>query len=161
VLAETERINKRFQTADWRPIVFLPHHHSHKDILPYYRSADVCLVTSLHDGMNLVAKEFVAARNDNRGVLVLSTFAGAAHELSDALLVNPYDTNQTAEMIRRALEMPIEERHARMRHMRKVVREHNVYRWAGDLITELCDVRLDEPEDRQGQEKFRTSVSVA
>jgi trehalose-6-phosphate synthase len=144
VKAEVERINKRFQTPDWKPIVFLAQHHSHREILPYYRTADVCLVTSLHDGMNLVAKEFVAAQDAETGTLILSRFAGAAHELVDALQVNPYDTEALAESIHRALEMSPEERHARMSRMRAYVREHNVYRWAGNLIAELAAVRVEE-----------------
>jgi trehalose-6-phosphate synthase len=143
VKRETERINKRFQTADWRPIAFLPQHHSHKEILPYYRTADLCLVTSLHDGMNLVAKEYVAAQSDEFGVLILSRFAGASHELADALQVNPYDTESMAHLIHRALEMPPEERRARMSRMRTYVREHNIYRWAGSLIAELASLRVD------------------
>ncbi len=146
VAAEAQRINERFQTNNWKPIVFHNRHHSHQAIDPYYRAADLCLVTSLHDGMNLVAKEFVAARNDEDGVLILSQFAGASHELRDALSVNPYDIEQLAEMIRRALEMPPEERHARMERMRRTVKEHNVYRWAADLISELAEIRLDAPE---------------
>jgi trehalose 6-phosphate synthase len=93
--------------------------------------------------MNLVAKEFLAARRDDRGVLILSRFTGAARELQDALLINPYDVDQTAEAIRIALEMPPEEVQERMRRMRRVVRENNVYRWAGTLIGELCELRLD------------------
>ena len=85
VIDEAERINRRFQTSDWKPIIMLTRQHSHQEILPYYRAADLCLVTSLHDGMNLVAKEFVAARDDDQGVLVLSRFTGASHELGDAL----------------------------------------------------------------------------
>ncbi len=144
VEAEVDRINWRFQTDEWKPIVLLNHQHSHKEIEPYYRSADLCLVTSLHDGMNLVAKEFVATRRDERGVLILSRFTGAARELQDALQVNPYDIEQTAEAIRVALEMPAEEKQMRMQRMRKLVREHNVYRWASSLIGDLCDVRLDQ-----------------
>ena len=113
-------------------------------VAAYYRAADLCLVTSLHDGMNLVAKEFVATRRDERGVLILSCFTGAARELRDALQVNPYDIDQTADAIRAALEMPSEEKEIRMHRMRKTVREHNVYRWAGNLIAELCEVRLDD-----------------
>jgi len=141
VLQEAERINHRFQTSDWKPIIFLNRQHSHKEILPYYHTADFCLVTSLHDGMNLVAKEFVASRDDLHGVLILSCFAGASHELGDALIVNPYDTEQMADSIRQALEMRPEERRMRMQRMRSTVREHNVYRWAGKLIEELCEVR--------------------
>jgi len=143
VEAEAERINWRFQAEQWKPIVLLNRQHSHSEVLRYYRAADFCLVTSLHDGMNLVAKEFVAARHDERGVLILSIFTGAARELHDALQVNPYDIDQTAEAIRAALEMPPEEKQFRMQRMRKLVREHNVYRWAGSLIEQLCDVRLD------------------
>jgi trehalose 6-phosphate synthase len=144
---EAERINRRFQTNKWKPIVFLKRQHSHKEIQRFYRTADLCMVTSLHDGMNLVAKEFVAARHDEQGVLVLSRFTGAARELPDAVLVNPYDIEQTAEAIRYALEMPSDERVDRMRRMRRVVKEHNIYRWAGNLIADLCAVRLEAPAE--------------
>ena len=143
--AEAQRVNARFQTSDWKPIVLLNRHHSHKEITPYYKAADLCLVTSLHDG-NLVAKEFVAARDDEDGVLVLSQFTGACRELRDAILVNPYDTEQLADAIRRALEMQPEERRGRMARMRHIVREHNVYRWAADLISDLSEIRIDTPE---------------
>ena len=143
VESEAQRINRRFQTSDWKPIVLLKRQHSHKEILPYYRAADFCLVTSLHDGMNLVAKEFVASRHDERGVLILSRFAGASHELTDSLIVNPYDTRELADSIRRALEMAPHERLDRMRRMRAVVRERNIYRWAANLIDDLCAVRTD------------------
>ena len=112
---------------------------------------------ALHDGMNLVAKEFVATRQDERGVLILSCFTGAARELRDALQVNPYDIDQTAEAIRAALEMQSDEKQIRMQRMRKQVREHNVYRWAGSLIGELCEVRLDVAE---GGNRFRAGASV-
>jgi trehalose-6-phosphate synthase len=158
VEAEAERINWRFQSGKWKPIVFLKRHHSHQEIEPYYRAADLCLVTSLHDGMNLVAKEFLAARRDERGVLILSQFTGAARELRDALLVNPYDIEQTAEAIRAALEMEPEDKQLRVHRMRKVIKEHNIYRWAGNLVTELCEVRLDAPED--AHDKFRASATV-
>jgi alpha,alpha-trehalose-phosphate synthase [UDP-forming] len=148
VESEVERINWRFQTGNWKPIIFMKRQHTHHEIQRFYRTADLCLVTSLHDGMNLVAKEFVAARQDERGVLVLSRFTGAARELPDALLVNPYDIEQTAEALRYALEMDPEERKTRMQRMRRVVREHNIYRWAGALIAELCEVRLDEAANR-------------
>jgi trehalose 6-phosphate synthase len=159
VEAEAERINWRFQGGKWKPIVFLKRQHSHQEIEPYYRAADLCLVTSLHDGMNLVAKEFLAARRDERGVLILSQFTGAARELRDALLVNPYDIDQTAEAIRAALEMEPEEKQLRMHRMRKYIREHNIYQWAGNLITELVELRLDAHEEVR--EKSRTSVSAA
>ncbi len=140
---EVERINAKFKTRDWRPVVYLKKHHSHRDILPFYKNADLCLVTSLHDGMNLVAKEFVAVRDDGAGVLVLSRFAGASRELRDALIVNPYDIEQLAEAIRAGLEMPADEIAARMERMREVVREHNIYRWAGTLLEELIKIPRD------------------
>lgn len=137
---EADRVNWRFKARQWKPIVFLGRHHEPKEIRPFYRAADLCLVTSLHDGMNLVAKEYVAARSNLGGALVLSRFTGASRELPDALLVNPYDIDQTAEAVRYALEMPAEERDERMRRMRESVREHNIYRWAGNLILELTRV---------------------
>jgi trehalose 6-phosphate synthase len=141
--SEADRINWRFSKGNWRPIVFLKRHHTHQEIDQYYRAADVCLVTSLHDGMNLVAKEFVAAREDEGGVLVLSPFTGASRELRDALVVNPYDVEQLADAIRFAVGMDPEEKRMRMRRMRQVLRESNIYRWAGDLIKELAEIRLD------------------
>jgi alpha,alpha-trehalose-phosphate synthase [UDP-forming] len=157
--AEAGRINWRFQKDKWRPIVLLNRQHSHKEIEPYYKAADLCLVTALHDGMNLVAKEFVAARNDENGVLVLSIFTGAARELRDALQVNPYDLDQTAEAIRTALEMDPDEKQSRMQQMRRAIREHNIYQWAGTLITELCELRLDEAEKSDGKSHLGASAA--
>jgi alpha,alpha-trehalose-phosphate synthase [UDP-forming] len=152
VTAEAERINARFQAGRWKPIVFLKRHHSHEEISRFYRAASVCMVTSLHDGMNLVAKEFVASREDNQGVLILSTFAGAALELTDALLINPYDVQQLGGAIHRALNMSSDEQAARMRHMRTSVREHNVYRWAASLLSDLTDIRIDTPDRVESSE---------
>lgn len=146
VSEEAERINARFQAGRWKPIIFLKKHHSHEEISRYYRAATVCLVTSLHDGMNLVAKEFVASRDDERGVLILSTFAGAAHELTDALQINPYDVQQLADAIQRAIEMPEDQQALRMQRMRQTVREHNIYRWAANLLSDLTEIRIDTPE---------------
>ena len=146
VSAEADRINGRFQNGKWKPILLLKKHHSHKEIARFYRAASVCLVTSLHDGMNLVAKEFIASREDERGVLILSTFAGAALELTDALQVNPYDVQQLAAAIHRSLEMPEEEQATRMQRMRKTVREHNVFRWAASLLSDLTEIRIDLAE---------------
>ncbi|MBI3565827.1 MAG: trehalose-6-phosphate synthase, partial [Elusimicrobia bacterium] len=148
--AEADRINWKFKAPDWKPIVFLKRHHNHAEILPYYKAADLCLVTSLSDGMNLVAKEFVASRDDGDGALVLSRFAGASRELGDALIVNPYDLDQTAEAIRYALEMAPEERRERMRRLRETVKENNIYRWAGNLIADLTQIRFERgsPERR-------------
>ncbi|HEY6270996.1 MAG TPA: trehalose-6-phosphate synthase [Terriglobales bacterium] len=164
--SEAERINWRFRTERWRPLVFLKRHHTHAEITRFYRAADVCLVTSLHDGMNLVAKEFVASRTDEDGALVLSRFTGACRELRDALVVNPYDTDEMAEGIHSALEMDAKDRQARMRHMRQTVKEQNIYRWAANLISELCNVRLDDaskalPERVRDRERAGNPPSVA
>lgn len=139
---EAGRINWRFQKEKWKPIVLLNRQHSHKEIQPYYKAADVCMVTSLHDGMNLVSKEFVAARNDESGALILSIFAGSAQELRDALQVNPYDIDQMAEAIRVALEMDPDQKMERMRNMRRIIAEHNVYRWAANLIIAVSELNL-------------------
>jgi trehalose 6-phosphate synthase len=139
-----EKINWRFRTKTWRPIVFLKAHHTHEAIEPYYKASDLCMVTSLHDGMNLVAKEFVAARDEEDGVLILSQFAGASRELKDAVIVNPYDIEQMADAICLALRMEPEERSERMRRMRATIREYNIYRWAGKLIAGLARLRLTD-----------------
>ncbi|HEV2245859.1 MAG TPA: trehalose-6-phosphate synthase, partial [Terriglobia bacterium] len=144
--SEAHRINNRFMRGAWKPIILLKRHHSHEEIVRYYKAADFCMVTSLHDGMNLVAKEFVASRNDGQGVLILSRFTGACRELRDALVVNPYDTEQLAEAIKFAVSMDPEEKRLRMQRMRRVVREHNIYRWAASLVRELSEVRLERPE---------------
>ncbi len=142
VETEANRINERFQRGKWRPIVFLNRQHNRQEVLRYYRAAHLCMVTSLHDGMNLVAKEYVAARQDERGVLILSRFTGAARDLRDAIIVNPYDVRATGEAIAQALEMEVSEIRDRMRRMRRSVRDHNIYWWAGTLIGELCELRL-------------------
>ena len=140
--AEADRICRLFMTNQWKPIVLLKRHHTHQEIERFYRASDLCLVTSLHDGMNLVAKEYVVARDDDRGVLILSRFAGASRELHDALIVNPYDTDLIADAIHSALEMPAAEIERRMQSLRRTVREHNIYRWAANLISELAEIRL-------------------
>ena len=139
-----ERINWRYQTTEWKPLVLLTRHHNREDIYRYYKSAHFCMVTSLHDGMNLVAKEFVACRGDNDGVLILSQFAGAARELQDALIVNPYDIEGMADAIYRAISMTYEERAARMTRLRTQVRERNIYRWAANLVTALARLPVNE-----------------
>jgi len=146
--AMANRINWRLQSGTWKPIVLLKKHHSHEEIFPFYKNADVCLVTSLHDGMNLVAKEYVAARDDEQGVLILSPFTGASRELRDALIVSPYDIEQMADAIKQALEMEPEEQKARMKRMREIVKDHNVYRWAAELIAGLAQIRLEEGEKK-------------
>jgi trehalose 6-phosphate synthase len=137
---EAARINRRFADGEWKPLVFLQGQHTHDDIRPFYQAADFCLVTSLHDGMNLVAKEYVAARDDEQGVLILSCFTGAARELEQALIVNPYDLEQVSEAIHGALEMNPLERQSRMAGMRRHLKEANVYRWAGNVLSELCQI---------------------
>lgn len=143
IAAEADRINWKLQTKTWRPIVFLKGYHSHQEIEPYYQSASLCLVTSLHDGMNLVAKEFIHSRWDEDGVLILSQFAGASRELNAALLINPYDIEQVAEAIHYALEMDEEERTRRMRRLRNILQENNIYRWAASLISSLVQIRVE------------------
>ena len=145
VETEADRINWRFKAKEWQPVVFLKKHHSHEEIRPFYETADLCLVTSLHDGMNLVAKEYVGARDDETGVLILSQFTGASRELRDALVVNPYDIEEMAEAIRVALEMSVAEQKARMKAMRETLRNRNIYYWAANLITALAQVRLEKP----------------
>ncbi len=143
VESEVERINARFKTRQWKPIVFLMRHHSHEEIDPYYRLSDFCLVTALHDGMNLVAKEYVASRDDEGGAVILSRFTGAAQELQDAVLINPYDAEEVAEAIRQVVEMSPEEKRLRMKRMRQVVRQRNIFRWAADLVGATAEIRLD------------------
>jgi alpha,alpha-trehalose-phosphate synthase [UDP-forming] len=140
----TARINKRFGTGGTQPVLLLAEHHEHEAVNELYRAADVCLVTSLHDGMNLVCKEFVAARDDERGVLILSRFAGAARELAEALIVNPYHVEETADALHRALTMPEPEQRERMAALRTTVREFNVYRWAGRMLSDAARWRLRE-----------------
>jgi trehalose 6-phosphate synthase len=143
-LAESaRRVNARFGNDSYRPIILLESHHEPADVYRFLRAADVCYVGSLHDGMNLVAKEFVAARDDHRGVLVLSQFAGAARELTAALVVNPYAIDDCAEALAEALYMSHEEQSTRMRAMRSVVAEFNTYRWAGDMLADAARLRRD------------------
>jgi trehalose 6-phosphate synthase len=144
VRATAARINARFGEKDYQPVRLLIEHHGIESISEHYRAADVCVVTSLHDGMNLVAKEYIAARDDERGVLILSQFAGAARELHEALIVNPYHVEEVAEAIHRALAMPAEEQRERMVSLRQLVREFNVYRWAGRMLLEAARVRQRE-----------------
>ena len=138
----TKRINDLFGSPGYQPVHLLAKHHGHAALTELYRAADVCAVTSLHDGMNLVCKEFVAARDDEQGVLVLSRFAGAARELSEALIVNPYHVEETADALYRGISMPPAEQRERMANMRATVREFNVFRWAGRVLTHAARLRL-------------------
>lgn len=135
------RINERFPEATHPPIILKAEHHQPDEIFEYYRGADVCVVTSLHDGMNLVAKEFVSARDDQRGVLILSHFTGAARELPEALIVNPYDTDECAAALDVALTMPPTEQRTRMRLMRGLIQDFNVFRWAGRMLLDAASSR--------------------
>ncbi len=137
---EAERINTRYKTRNWKPILLLKRHHSHQEIAPFYTSADFCMVSSLHDGMNLVAKEFVAARHKNDGSLILSRFAGASQELHGAIIINPYDIEKSADAIKSALEMPVEEQISRMTQMRLEIVRHNIYFWAANLIRTIAQI---------------------
>jgi trehalose 6-phosphate synthase len=161
VKVEVERINTRFKGNGNKAIYLMAWHHSHAEIQPYYRAADVCLVTSLHDGMNLVAKEFVAARTDEQGVLILSCFTGAAREMRDALVVNPYDVNAIADSIYEALEMSNEEKALRMTRLRAVVRENNIYRWAANLLTELGGIRLSQNQHALAGSNVKSEKTTA
>ncbi len=140
----SERINERFGTKDYRPIILLRSHHEPPEVFRFYRAADICYVSSLHDGMNLVAKEFVAARTDLKGVLVLSEFTGAARELTEALIVNPYDLQGSSDALAAALSMPEDEQRDRMRSMRSILVQFNVYRWAGQMLIDAASLRSRE-----------------
>lgn len=136
-----EKKNWQISDADWKPIIYLKRHFSPEEIRPYYALADICIVSSLHDGMNLVAKEYVAAKSDLNGVLILSRFTGAARELTDAVLINPYSIEEFADSIKFVIELSSEDRQKRMERMRKVVSENNIYRWAGNIISELTALK--------------------
>jgi trehalose 6-phosphate synthase len=137
VESETDRINRKFKSNVWKPILLLDKHHSHQEIQPFYQLASLCMVTSLHDGMNLVAKEFVASRNNHTGVLILSRFTGAAQELAGAIIVNPYDIEEMADSIKIAIEMQEEEQRLRMDQMRQIILQNNIYFWAASLIKNM------------------------
>jgi trehalose-6-phosphate synthase len=137
---EANRINLRFKAKNWKAILLLKRHHSHEEIAPFYASADFCMVASLHDGMNLVAKEFIAARSKNDGVLILSRFAGAAGELQGAIIINPYDIERSADAIKLALEMTAEEQVQRMKQMRLTVVRYNIFSWAAALLRTMAKI---------------------
>jgi trehalose 6-phosphate synthase len=149
VMEMAAAINRKYSGSRHPAIILRAEHLETPEIYQYYRAADVCMVSSLHDGMNLVAKEFVSAREDERGVLILSQFAGAARELPEAIIINPYDVDECAEALHVALKMPPREQRTRMRLMRGLVREFNVYRWAGRMLMDASALRrrgrLSEP----------------
>ena len=138
----TDRINKRFSTDVYQPVHLLVEHHERDAVNELFRAANMCVVTSLHDGMNLVSKEFVAARDDEQGVLILSRFAGAARELTEALIVNPYHVEESSDALHRAATMPPAEQRERMGSLRMTVREYNVYRWAGRMLADAGRWRM-------------------
>lgn len=136
-----EKKNWKYSEGQWRPIIYLKRHFSPEEIKPYYTLADICIISSLHDGMNLVAKEYVSSKTELNGVLILSRFTGAARELTDSVLINPYSIEEFADAIKMSVEMPLEEKKKRMENMRKIVSENNVYRWAANIITELTALK--------------------
>ncbi|MBK8214761.1 MAG: trehalose-6-phosphate synthase [Myxococcales bacterium] len=144
VEALVSHVNDRWGTSTYKPVVLRRAHHEPREVMRYFRAADLCYVSSLHDGMNLVAKEFVAAREDEAGVLVLSQFTGAARDLTEALIVNPYDIAKAGDALHAALNMPVAEQRERMRSMRRMVSELNVYRWAGRMLVDAAEVRRRE-----------------
>jgi alpha,alpha-trehalose-phosphate synthase [UDP-forming] len=152
-----EEINWKWSTESWQPILYFKRSFGQPEMMALHRIADFCIVPSLHDGMNLVAKEFVASRFDEGGVLILSQFTGAARELKDALLINPFSIEEMAESMRQALEMPEEERRRRMQRMRAEVAGNNIYRWAGKIISAL--LKFDFSEDVRGETEMAASVS--
>jgi len=160
-----ESINLKNGDDHWKPIVLLNEHHRPEDLFMLYRMSAGCVVSSLHDGMNLVAKEFVTAREDDQGVLVLSEFTGAARELTDAIIVNPFNVDQMAESFHTALTMPADEQRRRMRKMRAQVNDHNIYRWAGMLLSEVGRLADEaepvESEDMDLPSRMPIQVSTA
>lgn len=142
--ALADEINAKYGKKGYAPIILVSKHHEPEQVYELFRAANLCIVSSLHDGMNLVAKEFVAARDDGQGVLILSTFAGASRELLEALIVNPFDAKATAEAMDRALRMPADQQEERMLLMREMVAENNVYYWAGRMLLDASRIRKRE-----------------
>ncbi len=141
-------INARWGMEGWEPITYIKQHQGPVDMMALHRLARFCVVSSLHDGMNLVAKEFVASRHDEDGVLILSRFTGSARELGDAILVNPFSIGEIAEAMHSALSMADDERRRRMQRMREQVEKNNIYRWAGRILSGL--LAFDFPEGSNG-----------
>jgi trehalose 6-phosphate synthase len=149
VRTEADRINKRFGKPGYQPIHLMVEHHNPFDVFRHYRAAELCFVSSLHDGMNLVAKEYVASRDDEQGVLILSQFTGASRELPEALIVNPYNIDECAAALQVALDMTAREQRDRMRSMRNFIKEFNVYRWAGRMLLDAARMRQKNRFDRK------------
>jgi trehalose-6-phosphate synthase len=140
-----EKINWKYNDGNWKPILYLKKHFSHEEIEPFYAMADMCIVSSLHDGMNLVAKEYIHAKKDCGGSLLLSQFTGASKELTNAIMINPYSIEEFAETIKMTIELPDDEKKRRMKSMRLNITENNVYRWAANIITELTTINKKAP----------------
>lgn len=132
-----KKINKKYSLENWNPIIYRDIKAEHEDLVVYYRMADVGIISSIYDGMNLVAKEFVASQVDKKGVLLLSEFAGAAEELEGAILVNPYDIEEFSNCIKKVLELPVNEKTCRMKTLRRQVKEKDIYRWISDVLKEI------------------------
>lgn len=154
VRAMASKINQRFSTEGYQPIVLLVQHHEPPEVFRYFRGSELCFVSSLHDGMNLVAKEFICSRDDENGVLLLSQFTGASKELPEALVVNPYNIDQCAHALATALNMPIAEQKERMRNLRAHVQENNVFRWAGKMLMDAARMR----QRSRIEERFQQEV---
>ena len=136
-----EKINTKHANENWKPIIYIKRYFTPEEILPYYELSDICIVSSLHDGMNLVAKEYVAAKVNMDGVLILSKFTGASKEFTEAVQINPYSIEEFADALQYACAMPKEEKHKRMENMRKIITENNVYKWAADIIANLTALK--------------------
>jgi trehalose 6-phosphate synthase/phosphatase len=153
-----ERINKRFGQGTWKPIVYLTEKIDHKDLAAYYRLADLAVISSVYDGMNLVAKEYVSCQLDGEGVLILSELAGAADELEGSLLVNPYDIEAFSERIKQALAMDSGEKKARMMLLRRQVQEHTIHRWVADVLGYAVKIRDAKQRERRHVFKYQIEV---
>ncbi len=153
IVQQVDAINRKWGRGSWRPVVLVRRHVPQTALVALHLMADFCMVTSLHDGMNLVAKEFVASRIDADGVLILSAFTGAARELTDALIVNPFAIEEMAEAIHEALNMLAPERRRRMNRCRAAVSANNIYRWAGKIVSTLAGVELGEPNESVNEDR--------
>lgn len=134
------KINEKYSVGDWKPIIYIDTKVEHKDLVSYYRTADVAIISSVYDGMNLVAKEYAASQVDENGVLILSELAGAADELEGAMLVNPYDIEGFSDAIRKALTMAQGKKINRMAVLRRQIRENDIYKWISDILCEIVKI---------------------
>jgi trehalose 6-phosphate synthase len=148
LIRQVDELNGKWARRGWKPVIFVRRHVDRPELMALHLMADFCMVSSLHDGMNLVAKEFVASRMDGDGVLILSPFTGAARELTEALIVNPFAIDEMAEAMHQALEMPAPERRRRMNKMRAAVSGNNIYRWAGKIILSLAGIDVGDPAEK-------------